>query len=151
MAEVTHEIVEEAMHKHPAVAMAAVVGRPDAKVGEVPVMYYQKASGTEIGSSDLAEFALANVSERAAIPKDFIELNDLPVTAVGKIHKVTLNMMEIERTIREEAHVCCAEISSLDVVQDSRRGIVAKLIVANGRGALEKALGEYAFNVDIQG
>ena len=99
--------------------------------------------------SELAEFAQTHVSERAAIPKDFVQLDTLPVTAVGKIHKVTLNMMEIERTIREEAQKASIEIGSLDVVQDSSRGIVAKLSIPAANAALEKSLGLYAFNVDI--
>ena len=143
------KIVEEAMHKHPAIAMAAVIGRPDAKVGEVPVMYYQKAAGQKVDEAGLTAFAQAHVSERAAVPKDFIQLETLPVTAVGKIHKVTLSMMEIERTIRTEAARHSIEIKSLDVVQDASRGIVAKLTVADGRETLERNLGLYAFNVDF--
>lgn len=143
------KIVEEAMHKHPAVAMAAVIGRPDAKVGEVPVMYYQKAAGQDVDDADLAAFAQKHVSERAAVPKDFIALDSLPVTAVGKIHKVTLTMMEIERAIRTEAAQHSVEVTSLEVVQDASRGIVARLAVTDGREALEKALGLYAFNVDF--
>ncbi|WP_422049009.1 acyl-CoA synthetase [Shimia sp.] len=143
------KIVEEAMHKHPAVAMAAVIGRPDAKVGEVPVMYYQKSAGTEVDAAALLEFAQTHVTERAAVPKDFICLETLPVTAVGKIHKVTLNMMEIERTVREEAQKLSAELLSLDVVQDASRGVVAKVAVASGQDALQSALGQFAFTVDI--
>ncbi|MDA4845152.1 acyl-CoA synthetase [Hoeflea poritis] len=143
------KIVEEAMHKHDAVAMAAVVARPDAKVGEVPVMYYQKASGMDVDKDDLAEFAQIHVPERAAVPKDFICLDALPLTAVGKIHKVTLNMMEIERAIRVEAQSAAAEIETLEVVQDASRGIVAKVCVKSGREGLNRALGNFAFNVDL--
>ncbi|WP_170790764.1 acyl-CoA synthetase [Ruegeria lacuscaerulensis] len=143
------KIVEETMHKHPAVAMAAVIGRPDAKVGEVPVMYFQKSAGIDVDVSDLAAFAQEHVSERAAVPKDFISLDALPVTAVGKIHKVTLNMMEIERTIRELAGQHAAEIGSLEVVQDSSRGIVAKLALSSGEDAMRLALGQFTFTVDM--
>nr|WP_230925320.1 hypothetical protein [Pseudomonas wenzhouensis] len=31
--------IEEALHKHPAVALAAAVGKPDEKAGELPVVY----------------------------------------------------------------------------------------------------------------
>lgn len=143
------KIVEEVMHKHPAVAMAAVIGRPDAKVGEVPVMYYQKSAGVDVDVADLAAFAQEHVSERAAVPKDFISLDALPVTAVGKIHKVTLNMMEIERTICEVAGQNAAEIGSLEVVQDSSRGIVAKLSLNSGEDAMRHALGQFTFTVDL--
>jgi fatty-acyl-CoA synthase len=144
------KIVEEVMHKHPAVAMAAVVGRPDAKVGEVPVMYFQKTAGAALDLDELSRFAQTHVSERAAIPKEFVELDSLPVTAVGKIHKVTLNMMEGERAIRHEAQLHDLQISRLEVVQDASRGIVAKLSLQGGQDAIAKALGQYAFQVDIQ-
>jgi fatty-acyl-CoA synthase len=144
------KIVEEVMHKHPAVAMAAVVGRPDAKVGEVPVMYFQKTAGAALDLDELSRFAQTHVSERAAIPKEFVELDSLPVTAVGKIHKVTLNMMEVERAIRHEAQLHDLQISRLEVVQDASRGIVAKLSLQGGQDAIAKALGQYAFQVDIQ-
>jgi len=143
------KIVEEAMHKHPAVAIASVIGRPDAKVGEVPVMYFQKVPGMEVDRNDLAEFAQTHIFERAAIPKDFVCLDALPVTAVGKVHKVTLNMMEIERTIREEAQSVSAEIETLTVVQDTSRGVVAKVSVKSGRSDLHQALGSFTFSVDL--
>ncbi|MCV6584832.1 MAG: acyl-CoA synthetase [Marinibacterium sp.] len=144
------KIVEEVMHKHPAVAMAAVVGRPDAKVGEVPVMYFQVAAGQAADVADLAEFAATHVHERAAVPKDYIVLDALPVTAVGKIHKVSLNMMEIERAVRTEAEATGADLASVEVVQDSARGVVAKAVVASGLDALQKSLGQYAFACDLQ-
>lgn len=141
------KIVEEAMHKHSAVAMAAVVGRPDAKVGEVPVMYYQEVAGASATQTELAEFAVTHVSEQAAIPKDFIKLDALPMTTVGKIHKVTLNMMEIERTIRKTADDIGADLISLRVDQDSSRGIIATISAGSNNNALAKALGAYAFNI----
>lgn len=112
-------------------------------------MYYQKSAGVDVDVADLAAFAQEHVSERAAVPKDFISLDALPVTAVGKIHKVTLNMMEIERTIREVAGQNAAEIGSLEVVQDSSRGIVAKLSLNSGEDAMRHALGQFTFTVDL--
>jgi hypothetical protein len=58
-------------------------------------------------------------------------------------------MMEIERTIREEAKAHAMEVQSLEVVQDSSRGVVAKLAISGDRDAFGKALGQYAFNVDF--
>lgn len=142
------KIVEEAMHKHPAIAMSAVVGRPDAKVGEVPVMYFEQVPGKPVSKSELARFAQQHVPERAAVPKDFICLRTLPKTGVGKIHKVTLSMMEIERTIREEADNAGVEISRLEVVQDQKRGIVASLSVAKNKDLLSERLSRYTINVD---
>ncbi len=142
------KVIEEAMHAHPEIAMAAAVGRPDAKAGELPVLYYQSTTGSDVPTADLAAFAESHVPERAALPKDYIRLDDLPVTAVGKIHKVTLNMMEIERTIRAEAAEKGADIGALEVVQDNQRGIVAKLTLTSGQEELRHALGNYTFAVD---
>ncbi|MCT4557293.1 MAG: acyl-CoA synthetase [Pelagimonas sp.] len=141
------KIVEEAMHKHPAVAMAAVVGRPDAKVGEVPVMYFEQVPGAQVSTAELAEFAQHHVPERAAIPKDFIRVEALPVTAVGKIHKVTLNMMEINRTIQDEARKADV-VLSVEVVQDPKRGIVSQVAHVSDRAKLQNALSPYPFNID---
>ena len=37
--------IEEALHEHPAVAMAAAIGSPDAYAGEMPVAYVQLKPG----------------------------------------------------------------------------------------------------------
>ncbi|MBO9479615.1 hypothetical protein J7382_18880 [Shimia sp. R11_0] len=143
------KIIEEAMHAHPAVQMAAAVGRPDAKAGELPVLYYQ---GDAIQEEELSSFAATHIAERAAIPKAFIRLDALPVTGVGKIHKVTLNMMEIERTIRAEAEAKGIAIRELEVLQDNHRGVFAHLRLASNRdqATMRHALGLYAFSVDYQ-
>ncbi|CAD0187227.1 Long-chain-fatty-acid--CoA ligase [Ruegeria sp. THAF57] len=140
------KIIEEAMHAHPGITMAAAVGRPDVKAGELPVLYFQ---GDDIPTQELFDFAHQHVPERAAVPKELIRLEELPVTAVGKIHKVTLNMMEVERTIRAEAKAAGHEIETLEVVQDAKRGIVARLRVHCGTDDMRHLLGRYTFNVDF--
>jgi fatty-acyl-CoA synthase len=142
------KVIEEAMHAHSGIVMAAAIGRPDVKVGELPVLYYQSATGADLPREELQDFANTNVPERAAVPKDFIRLDALPLTAVGKIHKPTLNMMEIERTIRVEAKAHNIEVGALEVVQDSKRGVVAKLQLKSGVEEMRHALGNYTFAVD---
>ncbi|MCG8442150.1 MAG: acyl-CoA synthetase [Caulobacterales bacterium] len=144
------KIIEDAMHKHPAVAMAAAVGRPDKRVGEIPVLYYQVSPGADVSPEELAQFAQVHVTERAAIPKDFVPLNQLPVTAVGKIHKVALAMMEIERAIRAEAAALGVEPDAVDVVQDQSRGVMAKIRVRGECKDLAQTLGRSAFAVDFE-
>ncbi|MCV6587385.1 MAG: acyl-CoA synthetase [Marinibacterium sp.] len=141
------KIIEEAMHAHPGVTMAAAIGRPDVKAGELPVLYYE---GDDIAAAELAEFAAEHVTERAAIPKDFVRLDALPVTGVGKIHKPSLTMLEIERAIRAEASAKGLAIADLELAQDNQRGIVAKLRMTSGTEDMRHALGLYAFNVDYE-
>src|SRR5208282_945693 len=41
-------LIEEALHKHPAVAAAAAIGSPDTHAGEVPVAYVQVKTGASV-------------------------------------------------------------------------------------------------------
>lgn len=143
------KMIEEAMHTHPRIALAAAIGRPDKKAGELPVLYYQTSDGTDIAADELAAFSETHVPERAAQPKEFIRLDELPLTAIGKIHKPTLNMMEIESTIRREAEGCGATIAALDVAPDSQRGVVAKLQLTSGHDDMRHRLGSYTFAVEF--
>lgn len=142
--------IEEAMYSHAGVSMVAAVGRPDARVGEIPVLYYQSRDGKDIPIDDLARTARLQIPERAAVPKDFVRLGTLPLTSVGKINKLALNMIEIERVVRNEANECSAILNDLTVDLDPRRGVVAHVSVDSGEENLKQALGSYALNVDFE-
>jgi YD repeat-containing protein len=47
------KLIEDALSKHPAVAMAAAVGSPDAYAGEVPVAYVQPKPGVTVTDQEL--------------------------------------------------------------------------------------------------
>jgi fatty-acyl-CoA synthase len=63
------KVIEEALSKHPAVALAVAVGSPDAYAGEVPVAYVQPKPGAAVTEEELLEFAASTIPERAAVPK----------------------------------------------------------------------------------
>ena len=50
-------MIEDALLKHPSVAMAAAVGSPDSYTGEVPVAYVQTKPGTPVTEQELLDFA----------------------------------------------------------------------------------------------
>lgn len=137
--------IEEVLAGHPAVAMCAAVGRPDAYAGEVPVAYVQLRLGTEAGVEELLAYAAHHISERAAVPKALHILPALPVTAVGKIFKPALNMLEIESVVREEAARVGAILRELKVEQDPKLGLVARYRVDADSQALASALGRHIF------
>ncbi|ARQ00996.1 AMP-binding protein [Pseudorhodoplanes sinuspersici] len=85
-------MIEDALAVHPAVALVAAVGKPDAYAGEVPVAYIQLRPGATASIDDLIVHARAHIAERAAIPKEIILLPKLPITAIGKVHKQTLKL-----------------------------------------------------------
>jgi len=95
------QVVEGPLHEHPAVALAAAVGRPDPRAGEVVVAYVQLKPGAEAGEEDLLRFAEARIGERAAIPKRVHVVERIPLTAVGKIFKPQLRWQEAGDVYRE--------------------------------------------------
>ncbi len=137
--------IEEVLAGHPAVALCAAVGRPDAYAGEVPVAYVQLRTGSEASVEELQAYAAQHISERAAVPKALHILPALPVTAVGKIFKPALSMLEIESVVREEAGRLGITLIELKVEQDPKLGLVARYRVTSDTDALAQALGRHIF------
>jgi fatty-acyl-CoA synthase len=90
-------MIEDAFYAHPAVAMAAAIGRADAYAGEVPVVYVQLKDGHSADAAELTSFARSRIHERPAWPKDVIFVDALPLTTVGKVFKPTLRQQDLER------------------------------------------------------
>lgn len=141
--------IEEAMHEHPKVRLAAAVGRPDAYAGELPVVYVELEDGAKCTVDELVAFAKDNISEKAAWPKAIQVLETMPVTPVGKIFKPALQMLEIEHVIRAEASAKGALVQSLEVKQHAQRGLLAQVKLAEASSELLQALDQYAFEYDI--
>jgi hypothetical protein len=76
--------IEEPLHRHPAVALAAAVGYPDAHAGEVPIVYVQLRPGAQATSDELMAHAQRAIGERAAWPKRIEIVEALPLTAVSE-------------------------------------------------------------------
>ena len=86
--------VEDALYKHPAVAVAAVVAAPDEKWGEVPWAFIELKADAEATEAEL----IAHARERLAgfkVPKRVI-FQEVPKTSTGKLQKVPLR-----RSVRE--------------------------------------------------
>lgn len=146
------QMIEEALHRHPAVAMAAAVGKPDAHAGELPVAYIQLKPGMQASSTELLEHAAQHVPERAAVPKDIWLIDALPVTAVGKTFKPALRLDAIRRVFEEETRDL-QPAPRIEVVADERHGQKARIFVAGldaaARGLIGKRLGAYAVHVEL--
>jgi fatty-acyl-CoA synthase len=95
--------IEHALERHPAVEMAAAVGRPDAYAGELPIAFVQLRPNVTVTADDLRAFAREHVPERAAAPVEIVVVDLLPLTAIGKIFKPELRLRAARTTL--ERHV----------------------------------------------
>jgi long-chain acyl-CoA synthetase len=81
--------VEEVLLRHPAVAEASVVGRPDANWGETVVAFVVAAPGSVCDPAALDAHCLAQIA-RFKRPKDYRFVEALPKNNYGKVLKTAL-------------------------------------------------------------
>jgi acyl-CoA synthetase (AMP-forming)/AMP-acid ligase II len=81
--------IENALYEHPAVAEAAVIGRPCPVMGEEVVAFVALHPGKSATTDELARFLESRLA-RYKRPKEFHLLPSLPKNAVGKIAKPDL-------------------------------------------------------------
>ena len=80
--------VEDTLYKHPAVALAAVVAKPDDKWGEIPCAFVELRTGMQATEAEL----IAHCRQHLAgfkCPK-LVIFTELPRTSTGKIQKHVL-------------------------------------------------------------
>ena len=86
--------VENALHQHPAVLLAAIVAGPDPKWGEVPFAFIELKEGAQASAEELADFARARLAAYK-VPRRF-SFGPLPRTATGKIQKFILRQKVLQ-------------------------------------------------------
>ena len=128
--------IEEALYKMDGVKVAAAVGRPDAHAGEVPVAYVE-VSDSSITQEKLLDWAKANIGERAAIPKEVVIVDQVPLTAVGKIFKPALRWDSTKRVYENELAALgdLAQSVTVNVAEDRVHGTKVTIRVKAAPGA----------------
>jgi fatty-acyl-CoA synthase len=81
--------VERVLNEHPAVAEAAVIGRPDPKWQEVPVAYVVRRQGASVEAETLIRYVGGQLA-RFKIPREVVFVDDLPHNALGKVQHFRL-------------------------------------------------------------
>ncbi|APV51315.1 acyl-CoA synthetase [Betaproteobacteria bacterium GR16-43] len=85
---ISSQEVEDVLHGHPAVMLAAVVAQPDAKWGETPCAFVELKEGASASVEELIEFCRARMA-RFKAPRTVV-FGPLPKTSTGKIQKFIL-------------------------------------------------------------
>jgi fatty-acyl-CoA synthase len=89
--------VEEILYQHPDVALAALVGQPDAYAGELPLAYVQLKPDAKATPKDLVDYVRERTPERAAVPVNVVLIDAMPLTGVGKVFKPQLRWNAAQR------------------------------------------------------
>ena len=80
--------VEDTLYRHPAVALAAVVAKPDEKWGEVPCAFVELRPGVQATEAELIAFCRQHLAGFKT-PKQILFM-EIPRTSTGKIQKHVL-------------------------------------------------------------
>jgi fatty-acyl-CoA synthase len=137
--------IEEALAGHEAVAFAGAIGQPDAFAGELPCAYVELVAGSDCTVETLMQHVRERIQERAAVPKYIEILDELPKTAVGKVFKPDLRRKAIKRIYDQALKDAGQEARVVEVVEDKKRGLVARLSGRSGSDEAKVAsvLGEF--------
>jgi fatty-acyl-CoA synthase len=148
------QMIENAVAAHPAVALAAAVGMPDAYAGELPVCYVSLRPGTTVTEEELHIHARGTIGERPAWPKEFYIVEAIPLTSVGKVYKPELRCdaaaRHLTRIVREQLALPEARVQ---VKEGGRRGLRVTVLLQEAARpsvpAVEKALAAYLFEAQV--
>ena len=91
--------VEGLLFRHPAIAQVAIVGYPDARLGERACAFVRLREGAKLSFEEMAAYLDAQRMARQYIPERLEIVNELPHTPSGKIQKFRLR--EIARELAE--------------------------------------------------
>ncbi len=137
--------LEELLYRHPAVAVAALVGQPDAHAGELPVAYVQTKPGVAVTAAELIGYLREHTPERAAVPVALHFIDSMPLTAVGKIFKPALRFDAIGRVAGALVATALAGQGAsaadwaLAVLPDAQHGQVVQVTLHSSDGSQRQA------------
>ena len=81
--------IENVLLTHSAVMLAAVVGKPDPSVGELPVAFVQLRAPLENAEETLRQWCSRSLAPYK-VPREIYVVEKLPMTAMGKVDKKKL-------------------------------------------------------------
>jgi 3-(methylthio)propionyl---CoA ligase len=94
--------IENAAMGHPAVAQAAVIGVAHPRWQERPLLVVVRRDGKQVSREELLDFLRPQMASWW-LPDDVTFVDALPMTATGKVHKVTLRAQFKDFVSKEDA------------------------------------------------
>jgi fatty-acyl-CoA synthase len=133
------KVIEDALGSHPAVALCAAVGAPDAYAGELPVAFASLKPGSDVTEAELLAFTAERVDEGPAKPKSITVLSTMPVTNVGKIYKPELRTLATAAVVQAMVEqICKAKAIAADMrPRVATQGDLPVTVILHPHGQLE--------------
>jgi fatty-acyl-CoA synthase len=91
--------VERVLLEHPDVAECGVIGRPDPRWDEIPVAYVIRRRGCSVAADGLKAHVQSQLA-RFKVPREFVFVEDLPRTALGKVQHFMLKQIDAKIPVR---------------------------------------------------
>ncbi|MFP6747130.1 MAG: acyl-CoA synthetase [Alphaproteobacteria bacterium] len=135
-------LIEEVLYQAPGVELAAAVGQPDRRVGEMPVAFVQMRAGEAFDEAAIKSFVRERIQERAANPAAIHQMSELPLTQVGKIFKPALRWEAARLVLQRELSAIAKDAAVVSVAAHATHGTLATITVAGGTDELTDTLRE---------
>jgi fatty-acyl-CoA synthase len=143
--------IEDAALEFPGVALAAAVGRPDIRAGEVPMLFVTAWPGASINQIALTDFVQERILEPPARPRVVAVLAEMPVTPVGKIFKPKLREIatqEAARALLESEGL--SDAAHVDAITDWERGLYLRVTADKKVAAnVQRLLQQFPVRIEI--
>lgn len=148
-------MIENAMATHPAVALAAAVGMPDAYAGELPICFVQLLPGVDVSVQELQDHAQDTIDERPAWPKRIEIVDAVPLTSVGKIFKPTLRCEAARQKVMDLVHNDLGIANAhVEAVAGGSRGMRVTVTLSGAARSsvaqLESELAAFLFEAEVR-
>jgi fatty-acyl-CoA synthase len=85
--------IERVLLEHPDISECGVIGRPDPRWDEVPVAYVIRRAGGLVEADALKAHLLTQLA-RFKVPNEYVFVEDLPRTALGKVQHFLLRELD---------------------------------------------------------
>ena len=148
-------LIEEVMYRFPGIELAAAVGQPDRRVGELPVAFVQMRAGESFDEEAIKTFVREHIQERAANPVAIHAVAEMPLTQVGKIFKPALRMEAARLHLQRELSALARDRAQVAVTVAAHpvHGTLATITLTGGdedlAASIREAVGGYPLHTEI--